>query len=135
MRNILRQRACRWDPRVPRTATEPPRNTLPPDPQAIGETYIHALYTEVEKWLRHRASGPIGVCFSGGIDSGSVLLVTYHAMLRLGISPARLKAFTLAVDGGGDDLGQARRFLEFLASAQAVRRFRGRGFRCARRAG
>jgi molybdenum ABC transporter molybdate-binding protein len=30
---------------------------------------------------------------------------------------------------------QARRFLEFLASAQAARRFRGRGFRCVRRAG
>jgi molybdate transport system substrate-binding protein len=30
---------------------------------------------------------------------------------------------------------EARRFLDFLASAQAARRFRGRGFRCVRRAG
>ena len=30
----------------------------------------------------------------------------------LGMNPARLKAFTLAVDGGGDDLDQARRFLD-----------------------
>src|SRR5439155_4155123 len=90
----------------------PPRNTLPPDPQAIGEAYIHALYDEVAKWLSRRAtSGPVGVCFSGGVDSGSVLLVTYHAMLRLGMNPARLKAFTLSVDGG-DDLKQARHFLE-----------------------
>jgi asparagine synthase (glutamine-hydrolysing) len=91
----------------------PPRGTLPADPRAIGEAYIQALYAEVTKWLQHRASdGPIGVCFSGGIDSGSVLLVTYHAMQRLGISPARLKAFTLTVDGSGDDLTQARSFLE-----------------------
>jgi asparagine synthase (glutamine-hydrolysing) len=91
----------------------PAREALPADPQAIGEAYIGALYHEIAKWLSQRASdGPIGVCFSGGIDSGSVLLVTYHAMLRLGISPARLKAFTLSVDEGGDDLGQARRFLK-----------------------
>ncbi len=91
----------------------PPRNTLPPDPQAIGEAYIQALHSEITKWLRQRASsGPVGVCFSGGIDSGSVLLVAYHAMLQLGMSPARLKAFTLSVDGGGEDVAQARRFLE-----------------------
>ena len=56
--------------------------------------------------------GPIGVCFSGGVDSGSVFLVAYHAMLRLGMNPSRLKAFTLSVDGGGEDLAQARRFLD-----------------------
>ncbi len=96
----------------------PPRNSLPPDPQAIGECYIGALHAEVTKWLRHRATdGPIGVGFSGGIDSGSVLLVTYHAMLQLGMSPSRLKAFTLCVDGGGDDLAQARRFLEAVGLA------------------
>src|SRR5439155_3546872 len=95
-----------------------PRNTLPPDPQAIGETYIAALHDEITKWLRQRASdGPVGVCFSGRIDSGSVLLVTYHAMLRLGMSPSRLKAFTLSVDGGGEYLAQARRFLEAVGLA------------------
>src|SRR4030095_12099008 len=52
------------------------------------------------------------VLFSGGIDSGTVLLVLYHLLLARGDSPARLKAFTLAVDGGGDDLVQARKFLE-----------------------
>jgi asparagine synthase (glutamine-hydrolysing) len=35
-------------------------------------------------------------------------------MLRLGMNPAWLKAFTLAVDGGGEDLRQARRFLKAL---------------------
>ena len=41
-----------------------------------------------------------------------MLLVLYHLLLARGDSPARLKAFTLAVDGGGDDLVQARQFLE-----------------------
>jgi asparagine synthase (glutamine-hydrolysing) len=91
----------------------PPRGTLPADAQAIGEAYIGALNDEIEKWLTHRATdGPVGVSFSGGVDSGAVLLVTYHAMLRLGVAPSRLKAFTLSVDGGGDDLAQARQFLE-----------------------
>ncbi|HJW29876.1 MAG TPA: asparagine synthase-related protein, partial [Saprospiraceae bacterium] len=57
-------------------------------------------------------TGPIGVSFSAGVDSGSVFLLTYHALLALGESPSRLKAFTLSVDGGGADLDQARIFLE-----------------------
>jgi asparagine synthase (glutamine-hydrolysing) len=93
----------------------PERNSLPPDLDVIGKAYIGTLHDEVCKWLRHRASdGPIGVCFSGGIDSGSVFLVTYHAMLSLGMNPSRLKAFTLAVGGAGDDLGRARGFLDAL---------------------
>jgi asparagine synthase (glutamine-hydrolysing) len=61
-----------------------------------------------------RAGSPsIGVAFSGGIDSGSVFLVTYHAMLRLGLSPSRLKAFVLTL-GGGADLAQAREFVSSL---------------------
>jgi asparagine synthase (glutamine-hydrolysing) len=93
----------------------PPRATLPPNLNVIGKTYIQALSEEVSRWLQQRApEGPIGVCFSGGIDSGSVFLVAYDAMLRLGMNPARLKAFTLAVDGEGDDVDQARRFLDAL---------------------
>jgi asparagine synthase (glutamine-hydrolysing) len=91
----------------------PLRNALPPDLDVIGRAYIGTVYDEVCKWLRTRAlEGPIGVCFSGGIDSGSIFLVTYHAMLALGMNAARLKAFTLSVGGGGDDLGRARRFLD-----------------------
>ncbi len=56
---------------------------------------------------------PIGVCFSGGIDSGAVFLTTYHVMRQLGISPSRLKAFTLSF-GDGPDLQQAREFLDAL---------------------
>ncbi|MCH7995161.1 MAG: asparagine synthetase B family protein [Planctomycetes bacterium] len=91
----------------------PQRETLPKDTAAIGKAYIGALDNGITKHLqRIPADEPIGVCFSGGIDSGAVFLVTYHAMLRLGMNPGRLKAFTLSVDGGGEDLDQARRFLE-----------------------
>ena len=55
----------------------------------------------------------IGVCFSGGIDSGAVFLTAYHVMRKLGISPSLLKAFTLSF-GEGPDLQQARAFLERL---------------------
>ncbi len=78
----------------------------------IGEIYIGALYNEIKKWLQYRAkTGPVGVTFSAGIDSGSVFLLTYHALKELGESPSRLKAFTLSIDGGGEDLIQARKFL------------------------
>jgi asparagine synthase (glutamine-hydrolysing) len=85
------------------------------DVEAIGRKYIGAVYEEIYKWLKFRAtSGPIGVTFSAGIDSGSVFLLTYHALLALGESPSRLKAFTLSLDGQGDDLKQAREFLTAL---------------------
>lgn len=81
----------------------------------IGENYIGVLYNEIKKWLQYRAtSGPVGVTFSAGIDSGSVFLLTYHALKELGQSPSRLKAFTLSIDGDGADLIQARKFLEVL---------------------
>jgi asparagine synthase (glutamine-hydrolysing) len=91
----------------------PPREALPADVASIGKAYIGALDEGIIKHLaRIPADEPIGVCFSGGIDSGAVFVVTHHAMLRLGMNPSRLKAFTLSVDGGGDDLDQAQRFLE-----------------------
>ena len=78
----------------------------------IGETYIGALYNEIKKRLQYRAkTGPVGITFSAGIDSGSVFLLTYHALKEIGESPSRLKAFTLSIDGDGEDLIQARKFL------------------------
>jgi asparagine synthase (glutamine-hydrolysing) len=83
--------------------------------EQIGSLYIGALYEEIKKWLKYRAkTGPIGVTFSAGVDSGSVFLLTYHALTELGESPSRLKAFTLSVDGKGEDLKQAHDFLETL---------------------
>lgn len=94
----------------------PERNKFSKDtPGVIAENYIQVLYNEIKKWLQFRAtSGPIGVTFSAGIDSGSVFLLTYHALKELGQSPSRLKAFTLSIDGDGADLLQARKFLEAL---------------------
>ncbi len=93
----------------------PKQNQLPTDLNLIGERYIGALHDACTSWLKAQDSKePIGVLFSGGIDSGSVFLVLYHAMLKAGISPSRLKAFTLSVDGNGDDAAQARSFLKQL---------------------
>ena len=97
---------------VHRRFFDPPRATLPPDLDLIGRHYIEALYTELRRWLNaHDREEPIGVPFSGGIDSGAVLLCLYKLLLNEGASPARLKAFTLSVDGDGDDARQARDFL------------------------
>ena len=93
----------------------PERNALPADATAIGQHYLAAAANEIQRWLeRVPPREPLGVCFSGGIDSGAIFLLTYHALLRRGESPARLKAFTLAVDGAGPDLAQAREFLRRL---------------------
>jgi len=93
----------------------PQRESLAEDVADIGRRYIGTLDREITKWLQRIPSdAPVGVCFSGGIDSGSVFLVTYNAMLRSGMNPARLKAFTLSVEGGAGDLDQSRQFLEQL---------------------
>ena len=91
---------------------DPPRATLPSDLDIIGRHYIEAVYEELRRWLAAQDStAPIGVPFSGGIDSGAILLCLYKLLLNEGQSPARLKAFTLSVDGKGDDATQAREFL------------------------
>jgi asparagine synthase (glutamine-hydrolysing) len=125
------------DPTYTRYFT-PQRNALPADLEEIGRRYIGALADEIAKWLKaieqcaagvspaesdpvdsnlpagcRQHTPPIGVCFSGGIDSGSVFLVTYHVMRKLGMSPSRLKAFTLNF-GDGPDFQQAREFLDRL---------------------
>ena len=93
----------------------PPQNRLPPDLDAIGPAYVGQLAGECAKWLDClERDAPIGVLFSGGVDSGAVFLLLYHLLLERGQSPARLKAFTLAVDGGGADVDQAEQFLASL---------------------
>lgn len=93
----------------------PSRNSLPADPQEIGRRYVGALADECQKWLdRIDPRAPIGVLFSGGIDSGAVLLVLYHLLLQRGESPARLKAFTLTINGDSADARQARDFVRRL---------------------
>jgi len=91
---------------------DPPRGELPADLALIGHHYIATVYGELRKWLAVQdRTSPIGVPFSGGIDSGAILLCLYKLLLNEGQSPARLKAFTLSVDGSGDDARQAHDFL------------------------
>ena len=89
----------------------PQRSSDATDVEEIGRVYIGALADEISKWLRSVPEHePIGVCFSGGIDSGAVFLTTYHVMKKLGLNLGRLKAFTLDL-GNGPDVEQAREFL------------------------
>ncbi|HRC85813.1 MAG TPA: asparagine synthase-related protein [Thermoanaerobaculia bacterium] len=91
---------------------DPPKAVGGSDLDALGAAYIGAVKSELRSWLAVVApTEPLGVLFSGGIDSGAVLLCLYRTLLEMGQSPSRLKAFTLAVEGGGGDLEQARAFL------------------------
>ena len=100
---------------VNRRFFSPERNRLPSNLDQIGERYISQLAKECDSWLdRIDSSEPFGVLFSGGIDSGSVFLVLYHLLLQRGEAPQRLKAFTLSVDGAGQDEQQAADFLKQL---------------------
>jgi asparagine synthase (glutamine-hydrolysing) len=106
---------------------DPEMGTLPTDLDVIGRRYIGALADEIGQWLDSLPDQePIGVCFSGGIDSGSVFLTAYYLMLAKGMHPGRLKAFVLDL-GNGPDVEQARAFLDslglglFLEAVQADR--------------
>jgi len=104
------------DPTYTRYFT-PQRDALPKDLDEIGRRYIGAAADEIAHWLQQiPQDAPIGVAFSGGLDSGAVFLLAYHMLRKLGMSPARLKAFTLDL-GEGPDLKQAREFLEWLGLA------------------
>jgi asparagine synthase (glutamine-hydrolysing) len=93
----------------------PQRNKLSTDLNEIGRAYIGTVETELAKWLDTiDRKEPLGVLFSGGVDSGAVLLTLYSLLLKRGESPQRLKAFTLSVEGRGDDAAQARQFLDEL---------------------
>jgi asparagine synthase (glutamine-hydrolysing) len=93
----------------------PQRDALPADLDEIGARYIATLADELDRWLDHVGPRePLGVLFSGGIDSGAVFLTLYDRLLRRGESPARLKAFTLSIDGAGADAAQAEQFLRSL---------------------
>lgn len=84
------------------------------DVDEIGRQYMGAVANETAAWLSSiPPREPIGICFSGGIDSGAVFLLVYHSLKELAMSPARLKAFTLHA-GDGPDALQARQFLERL---------------------
>jgi len=99
------------DPTYTRYFT-PKRNSLSTDLDEIGRQYIGALADEIAKWLKRiPSSEPVGVAFSGGIDSGAVFLVAYHVMRQLALNLGRLKAFTLNL-GEGPDFQQALEFVQ-----------------------
>lgn len=102
------------NPRYERFFT-PERNSLPSDIEWIGQQYISELAKACDSWLDQiPKTEPIGVLFSGGIDSGAVLVTLYHRLLSRGESPARLKAFTLKADRDASDANQAYAFLQKL---------------------
>jgi asparagine synthase (glutamine-hydrolysing) len=92
----------------------PERNRWKTDLDEIGSRYVSALAGVCDRWLDQLPEdAPIGVLFSGGIDSGAVFLVLRHLLIARGQVPTRLKAFTLRV-GGGADSDQAFEFLDAL---------------------
>jgi asparagine synthase (glutamine-hydrolysing) len=97
---------------VHRRFFDPRRGTSGTDLDRVGRHYVEAIYGELRRWLSVQdPAAPIGVPFSGGIDSGAILLCLNALVLNDGQSPARLKAFTLSVDGEGEDARQAHDFL------------------------
>ena len=93
-------------PRLHRFFT-PPAGGFPEDVELIGREYVQAAYEATRRWLATVPEGePVGVAFSGGIDSASVLALAYRAMQDLGRDPDLVRAFTL--DMGGEDTAQAR---------------------------
>lgn len=90
----------------------PARNRWPADLDEISRRYITAISEALDGWLDQiDPTEPIGVLFSGGIDSGGLVLLLHQLLLDRGQSAARLKAFTLSVQSTGEDLQQSRRFL------------------------
>src|SRR5258705_863662 len=62
---------------------DPPRGTFGTDLDLIGRHYIEAVYGELRRWLAvQNPAAPIGVPFSGGIDSGAILLCLYKLLLN-----------------------------------------------------
>ncbi len=63
----------------------PKRNALSPDLDTIGHHYIGKVAEVIDKWLNTiDDSEPLGVLFSGGIDSGAILLLLQHLLLKRG---------------------------------------------------
>lgn len=92
---------------------ESKRDVLSTDVAEIGKTYLSVVSLEIDRWLDSiDPRAPIGVMFSGGIDSGAIFLLTYDRLLRRGETPQRLKAFTLSIDGNAADAEQAKAFLD-----------------------
>lgn len=101
---------------------EPAVGTGSADVTAAGEAYIAAASRVMRDWVaRIPASEPIGVAFSGGIDSTATLLLARQACESLGRDPNLVRAFTLDL-GGGRDAAQALATARALGIAETVER-------------
>jgi asparagine synthase (glutamine-hydrolysing) len=81
------------------------------DTLELGAAYVGAAFQAVKKWIARVPAGEkIAVLFSGGGDSGSVLLLARQALRELGRDPNDARAFTLDL-GGGHDAVQAKRWV------------------------
>jgi asparagine synthase (glutamine-hydrolysing) len=92
------------------------------DSEEAGARYVEAAYAAVKAWLETVPVGePIGVAFSGGVDSTSIVLLARHALVALGRNPDAVRAFTLDV-GGGADAAQALETMRALGLEHAWER-------------
>jgi asparagine synthase (glutamine-hydrolysing) len=84
------------------------------DVSRAGTAYIQAALDVTVHWLGDRPRHePVGVAFSGGVDSTAVLLLAREASRRCGRDPDAVRAFTLDL-GDGVDAGQAERTMAAL---------------------
>jgi asparagine synthase (glutamine-hydrolysing) len=92
------------------------------DVSIAGAAYIAAARVATRQWLSTVPEGePIGVAFSGGVDSTAVLLLARRACEDLGRDPSLVRAFTLDL-GGGADAAQAQAVVEALGVADTWER-------------
>jgi asparagine synthase (glutamine-hydrolysing) len=92
------------------------------DLDEAGAAYIQAAYRVVRDWLaRVPAAAPVGVAFSGGIDSTATLLLARHACAEVGRHPDSVRAFTLDL-GNGTDARQSETVVQALGLADAWER-------------
>src|SRR5690349_8194609 len=100
---------------------DPPVATGPDDVDESGAAYVSATYEALESWIQGIPDGePIGVAFSGGIDSASVLILARHAFRELGRNPDAVRGFTLNLGGGGKDAEQARSVMAELGLSDSL---------------
>lgn len=104
-----------WEPEVAQGGT---------DIEVLGAAYLTATYEATKGWLATLpADAPVGIAFSGGIDSTSILLLARHAMTELGRNPDQIRAFTLDLqEGQGADAAQAEKLVTDLGIAHTWER-------------
>jgi asparagine synthase (glutamine-hydrolysing) len=103
-----------WNPSVALGST---------DIEELGANYLQAAYNATKDWLATLpANANVGIAFSGGVDSASVLLLSRHAMKALGRNPDQIRPFTLSLGSGdsstkGEDAKQAEKMVNDLGIA------------------